>query len=146
MKRIVFVSLLSGFLINLCDVTITVTTVATAWNAELARQGIAPNSFTPPYYVSVSFVAGALLVWLYRHLSRSRGATASTALGASTLLWGISRLYGGGHVVMGQMPLWIFAIMSFGLLLGFVVAGQAVRLLLGDEPASAPDRVGVSTR
>jgi hypothetical protein len=140
-KRIIPVSLLSGFLINLCDVTITVTTVATAWNAELARQGIAPNPFTPPYYVSVSFVAGAVLVWHYRHLSRSRGATPSTALGASTLLWGISRLYGGGHVVMGQMPLWIFGIMSFGLLLGFVVAGQAARLLLGVEPAPAPDRV-----
>jgi hypothetical protein len=146
MKKIILVSLLSGFLINLCDVTITVTTVATAWNAELARQDIAPNPFTPLYYVSASFVAGALLVWLYRHLSSSRGATAGTALRASMLLWGISRLYGGGHVVMGQMPFWIFGIMSSGLLLGLVVAGQAVRLLLRDEPRAAPDFVAGSAR
>jgi hypothetical protein len=138
MKRIVFVSLLSGLLINVCDVTLTVTTVATDWNSELSRQGIAPNPFTPPYYVSASFVAGSLLVWLYRQLARSRGATVHTAMCASALLWGISRLYGGGHVVMGQMPAWIFAIMSFGLLLGFVVAGQVVRLLLRNEPGSAP--------
>ncbi|MBC8042015.1 MAG: hypothetical protein IAF08_01095 [Rhizobacter sp.] len=41
----------------------------------------------------------------------------------SLLLWGVSRLYGAGHVVMGQMPLWIFAVMSLGLLLGFVLGG-----------------------
>jgi hypothetical protein len=144
MKRLILVSLLAGLLINLCDVTVTVATVATAWNAELGRQGIAPSPFTPPYYVGASFVAGALLVWLHRQLARSRGSSAATAIRASALLWGISRLYGGGHVVMGQMPLWIFAVMSSGLLLGFVVAGQVVRLLLHDEPESAPGRAGAS--
>jgi hypothetical protein len=42
----------------------------------------------------------------------------------------VSRLYGAGHVVMHQMPVWIFAVMSSGLLLGFVVAGQTARALL----------------
>jgi hypothetical protein len=77
-KRIILVSLVSGFLINLCDVTITVTTVATAWNAELARQGITPTPFTPPYYVSVSSQAGD------RHLLGTGGTDEKAKVGCSS--------------------------------------------------------------
>ncbi len=137
MKRIILASLLSGFLVNLCDVTVTVSTVATSWNAVLLGPGIEPNPLTPPYYVSASFVAGALLVWLYRQLEITSSSRTLAAFQASFLLWGISRLYGAGHVVMGQMPLWIFSIMSGGLLLGFIVAGQACRVLLTPRPPAA---------
>jgi hypothetical protein len=86
MKKLVGISLLAGFLINLCDVSITVAFVADPWNAALAVQGIAPNPFTPLYYVSASFLAGALLVWLYRQLAVARGPSPSTALLSSLLL------------------------------------------------------------
>jgi hypothetical protein len=124
--QIILGGLLGGFFINLCDVTITVTTVAKKWNAVLESQGLKPSSFTPPYYVSASFIAGIVLAWTITVLTTKYGLTRETALIASFLLWGISRLYGAGHVVMGQMPIKIFSIMSFGLLLGFVVAGQVI--------------------
>jgi hypothetical protein len=124
--QIVLGGLLGGFFINLCDVTITVTTVAKKWNAVLISQGIKPSPFTPVYYVSASFIAGIILTWTITVLSVKYGQTRETAFIASILLWGISRLYGAGHVVMGQMPLKIFSIMSVGLLLGFIVAGQII--------------------
>jgi hypothetical protein len=124
--QLILAGLLGGLFINLCDVTITVTTVAKKWNAVLQSQGLKPSPFTPPYYVSASFIAGIILAWVISVLSVKYGLTRETALLASLLLWGISRLYGAGHVVMGQMPLKIFSIMSFGLLLGFVVAGQFI--------------------
>jgi hypothetical protein len=124
--QIIIAGLIGGFFINLCDVTITVTTVAKKWNAVLISQGIKPSPFTPVYYVSASFIAGIVLAWLISVLSVKYGLTRETALMASFLLWGTSRLYGAGHVVMGQMPLKIFSIMSFGLLLGFVAAGQII--------------------
>jgi hypothetical protein len=124
--QIILTGLLGGLFINLCDVTITVTTVAKKWNAVLQSQGLKPSPFTPPYYVSASFIAGIILAWVIVVLSVKYGLTRETALMASLLLWGISRLYGAGHVVMGQMPLKIFAIMSLGLLLGFIAAGQII--------------------
>jgi hypothetical protein len=125
-KQIILGGLLGGFFINLCDVLITITTVADAWNAVLLRQGIAFNPMTPPYYIAASFTGGILLCWTISTLSFRYGLSRQTALRASFLLWGISRLYGMGHVVMGQMPLHIFLIMSLGLLLGYVVGGQVI--------------------
>jgi hypothetical protein len=125
-KTLILGGLLGGFFINFCDIIITVTTVADAWNGVLIGQGIAINPLTPMYYVSASFIAGIVLCWTITVLSTHYGLTRQTALRASFLLWAISRLYGMGHVVMGQMPLPIFAIMSTGLLLGFVVGGQMI--------------------
>jgi hypothetical protein len=124
--QIILGGLLGGFFINLCDVTITVTTVAKKWNAVLISQGIKPSPFTPVYYVAASFIAGIILTWTITVLSVKYGLTKEAAFIASILLWGISRLYGAGHVVMGQMPLKIFSIMSGGLLLGFIIAGQII--------------------
>jgi hypothetical protein len=125
-KKIIIGGLIGGFFINFCDVTVTVTTVVNAWNQVLTNQGIAINPLTPAYYVSASFVAGIILCLTISTLSFRFDLTRQTALRASFLLWGISRLYGMGHVVMGQMPIHIFAVMSAGLLLGFVVGGQMI--------------------
>jgi hypothetical protein len=124
--QIIFAGLLGGLFINVCDVTITVATVAKSWNAVLESQGIKPSVYTPPYYVTASFIAGIILAWTITVLSAKYGMTRQTALMASILLFSISRLYGAGHVVMGQMPLKIFSIMSFGLMLGFVAGGQII--------------------
>jgi hypothetical protein len=125
-KQILIGGLIGGFFINLCDVIITITTVADAWNKVLLSQGIAFNPMTPPYYIAASFIASILLCWTISTLSFKYGLTRQTALRASFLLWGMSRLYGMGHVVMGQMPLHIFVVMSLGLLLGFIVGGQII--------------------
>ncbi|MFN0201372.1 MAG: hypothetical protein ACKVTZ_07620 [Bacteroidia bacterium] len=124
--QIVLGGLLGGLFINICDVTITITTVAKKWNAVLESQGIKPSPFTPPYYVSVSFLAGIALAWTIAVFTSKFGLTREVAFMASFLLWSISRLYGAGHVVMRQMPFYIFSIMSTGLLLGFIVAGQVI--------------------
>jgi hypothetical protein len=124
--QIILGGLLGGFFINLCDVTVTVTTVAKKWNAVLESQGIKPSPFTPPYYVSASFIAGIILAWTICVFSAKYGMTRETAVISSLLLFSISRLYGAGHVVMKQMPIKIFSIMSFGLLLGFIAAGQMI--------------------
>jgi hypothetical protein len=124
--QIIIAGLIGGFFINLFDVTVTVTTVAKKWNAVLESQGLKPSAFTPPYYVSASFVAGILLAWTIIVFSANFGMTRENALIASLVLFGISRLYGAGHVVMKQMPLKIFSIMSFGLFLGFTAGGQMI--------------------
>jgi hypothetical protein len=125
-SQIIIAGLIGGFFINLCDVSITVAFVAKAWNKVLESQGIQPSKLTPPYYVSASFVAGIVLAWVISMFAYKNGLNSGTALVSSLLLWGISRLYGAGHVVMKQMPLRIFGIMSTGLLLGFLVAGQVI--------------------
>jgi hypothetical protein len=125
-KQIVLTGLLGGFFINVFDVLTTVLTVANDWNKVLISQGITINPLTPAYYVSSSFVAGIILCYLIVVCSKQYGLNRKTALMCSILLWCMTRLYGMGHVVMGQMPLWIFAIMSTGLLVGFIAGGQII--------------------
>lgn len=121
----------TGFAINVADVGCTLLFAAKAWEAELRRQGLIPSPLTPPYYVLTNFVGGILLTIVYTQFAKSLGAGMSTALIASTIVWLITRIYGGGHVVMKQMPLRIFSVMSSGLALGYLAGGQVIRLLLG---------------
>jgi hypothetical protein len=82
-----------------------------------------------------------LLSWTLSAMSTKYGLTRQTALKASLLLWAISRLYGMGHVVMGQMPLWIFAIMATGLLVGFIAGGQILYAYLKKRGFNNSDKL-----
>jgi hypothetical protein len=119
-------ALVAGLIINIVDVATTLAFAAKPWNAVLASQGIAPSPLTPPYYVFANFVGGFVLFGLYAILVKLWGEGANVALAASIAIWFVTRLYGGGHVVMRQMPLRLFAIMSTGLGLGYLVAGQFI--------------------
>jgi hypothetical protein len=119
-------ALLAGLIINLADIAITLMFAAKPWNEVLRGQGIAPSMLTPPYYIMANFIGAAILVVLYTTLAATSMSGPSAAFLASTSIWFVSRLYGGGHVVMRQMPLWLFAVMSAGLGLGYVLAGQFV--------------------
>jgi hypothetical protein len=123
-------ALACGFVINLLDVGCTLLFAVKSWEAELRRQGLTPRKLTPPYYVITNFVGGFILTFLYIQLSKSMGPGNTTALVSSCTIWLVSRIYGGGHVVMGQMPTKIFLIMSFGLGLGYVAGGQVLSAML----------------
>src|SRR4030095_13883929 len=111
-------ALAAGVAINVVDVACTLLFAVKSWDAELRRQGLEPRRWTPPYYVATNFVGGILLTIVYLQFASTLGPHVITALYASVLVWLASRIYGGGHVVMGQMPLGIFVIMSSGLGLG----------------------------
>lgn len=122
--------LAAGVVLNLFDVGATVAFAARAWTAELVRQGIAPNPWTPPFYVLVNFLGAAGLYAAILVLLPLMGSGVATGIVAAVFMWGVSRIYGAGHVVMRQMPLRIFVIMSFGLGLGYLFAGQIILWLV----------------
>lgn len=124
-------ALAAGLTINVLDIACTLRFAAKLWEAELRRQGLEPRKWTPPYYIATNFLGGMLLTFVYLQFARSMGGGGLAALAASLVLWSGSRIYGGGHVVMGQMPIRIFAVMSTGLGLGYVAAGQVLQVLLG---------------
>jgi hypothetical protein len=126
MYSIIATALIAGLIINIADIAITLLFAAKPWNEVLRGQGIAPSPFTPPYYITANFIGAALLVALYQTLASANGAGATTAAIASLALWFVTRLYGGGHAVMRQMPWWLFAVMSSGLGLGYLLAGQFI--------------------
>ncbi len=131
MSSIVATALFSGLLINVADIAVTQRFAANPWNRVLEGQGIQPSKLTPPFYIAANFVGAAILLAVYSSLAKIAGSGASTALLASLGLWFVTRLYGGGHVVMRQMPLRLFAIMSAGLGLGYIPAGQFIAYRLG---------------
>jgi hypothetical protein len=120
-----------GFVINVLDISCTLLLAAKPWEAELLRQGLKPRKWTPPYYILTNFVGGLLLTFVYLQFAKTLGSGVTTALISSLLIWFVSRIYGGGHVVMGQMPVRIFLTMSVGLGIGYVAGGQVLNVLLG---------------
>jgi hypothetical protein len=126
----ILISLAVGLTINILDIACTLLFAAKPWEDELRRQGLEPRSITPPYYIATNFVGGIILTFTYLQFAKTLGTGVKTALISSLLVWFTTRIYGGGHVVMGQMPIAIFATMSTGLGLGYIVAGQLLAWLL----------------
>jgi hypothetical protein len=124
------IALATGLAINVLDICCTLLFAAKPWEAELRRQGLEPRNVTPPYYIVTNFIGGLLLTFVYIQFAKALGVGVFTALIASLLVWITTRIYGGGHVVMGQMPIAIFATMSTGLGLGYIAAGQLLAWLL----------------
>jgi hypothetical protein len=120
-----------GFVINALDISCTLLFAAKPWEAELQRQGLKPRKLTPPYYILTNFVGGLLLTFVYLQFAKTLGSGVTTALISSLLIWFVSRIYGGGHVVMGQMPIRIFLTMSIGLGIGYIAGGQVLSVMLG---------------
>jgi hypothetical protein len=129
----VLAALAVGLAINLLDIGCTLLFAAKPWEAELRRQGLEPRKLTPPYYIITNFIGGIILTFVYLQFAKAQGSGIATALVSSLVIWFVSRIYGGGHVVMGQMPLQIFFIMSIGLGLGYIVGGQVLNMLLGSQ-------------
>jgi hypothetical protein len=124
------ISLAAGLMINILDIACTLLFAAKPWENELRRQGLEPRGITPPYYIATNFVGGLILTFIYLQFAKTLGDGAITALFSSLLVWVTTRIYGGGHVVMGQMPIAIFATMSTGLGLGYIAAGQLLAFFL----------------
>jgi hypothetical protein len=122
--------LAAGLMINILDIACTLLFAAKPWENELRRQGLEPRGITPPYYIATNFVGGLILTFIYLQFAKTLGDGVITALLSSLLVWLTTRIYGGGHVVMGQMPIAIFATMSTGLGLGYIAAGQLLAFLL----------------
>jgi hypothetical protein len=124
-------ALAAGFAINAFDIGCTLLFAAKPWEAELRRQGLEPRNSTPPYYILTNFIGGFILTFIYTQFANNFGLGVTTALISSLLVWFTTRIYGGGHVVMGQMPIDIFLIMSIGLGGGYIAGGQVLHALLG---------------
>jgi hypothetical protein len=122
---------LAGVILNAADIAITLLFAAKPWNAVLRSQGLVPSPWTPPYYIIVNFIGAAVLLTTYKLLAQVEGTGAVTALIAGLSIWFMTRIYGGGHAVMGQMPVRLFAIMSAGLGLGYILAGQFIAYWIG---------------
>jgi hypothetical protein len=128
--NLLLISLAAGLMINVLDIACTLLFAAKPWENELRRQGLEPRSITPPYYIATNFAGGIILTFIYWQFAKVLGSGINTAFIASLLVWVNTRIYGGGHVVMGQMPIAIFATMSTGLGLGYIAAGQLLAFLL----------------
>ena|SRR5580765_1317504 len=126
----ILAALAAGLAINVADVAWTLFFAVKPWEAELRRQGLSPRKLTPPYYIVTNFLGGIILTIVYVQFGKAMGPGLATALSSSLLIWVVTRMYGGGHVVMGQMPLRIYLVMSTGLGIGYIAGGQVLRFLL----------------
>jgi hypothetical protein len=126
----ILAALSAGLTINALDIACTLLFAAKPWENELRRQGLEPRNFTPPYYILVNFLGGFILTFVYLQFAQTFGSGVVTAIISSLLIWIVTRIYGGRHVVMGQMPIRIFAVMSTGLGIGYIAGGQLLNVLL----------------
>lgn len=128
--RTLTAGLLAGLVINLFDVPNSIFLGAPLLNADLARWGVNSMVWMPAYMVSLHFVLGIALVWLYRQL-RAAGRTGFAAWGWSTLiLIGLNRLFSFGSVAIGTLSPQAFVVFSWAFVVGTSVGGGAGALMV----------------
>ena len=133
--------LIAGLCVNLVDVPNSALLVSPEWMRILAGQGITPSvPLIGCFFTVLHFVYGVPLVLVYAWGLPRFGTGVQAALFSALPLLVTNRLFGLGAVVMGQMPLGIYARFSWSLVLGTLlgaIAGARVHDLLGRRASTA---------
>lgn len=132
MRAVPLLGLLSGFIVVLFDVILTLLFEGDAWTQALAARDLHFDPTTPIFFIFVNLIGGYVAFWLFDLLARANGNryTVSYAMLAVVVIWGISRLYLVGFLTSGLMPVELYIMFSIGLFMGYMVAVIICREIL----------------
>jgi len=134
--RIIAGGLVAGFVMNAIDAATNAIFLARQWDIaalilNIDMQTIGPLSTIG--WVTVDFLAGISLVWLYASIRPRFGAGPKTAVLAGLAVWFITRLMFSSYVFMGVFPLSLIATSSLGSLVAAVAGALAGCALYSEE-------------
>jgi hypothetical protein len=107
--RLLLGGILAGLIINIGEFIFNVPVAGAAYDASLARLGLAPPGATAiSVFVLLCFVLGILAVWLYAAIRPRLGPGVRTALYAGLFVWILVSAFPGiGNAVLGFTPPWL---------------------------------------
>ncbi len=134
--KIVAGGLVAGFVMNAIDAATNAMFLARQWDIaalilNIDMQTIGPLSTIG--WVTVDFLVGISLVWLYASIRPRFGAGPKTAVLAGLAVWFITRLMFSSYVFMGVFPLSLIAASSLGSFVAAVVGALAGCALYSEE-------------
>jgi hypothetical protein len=131
LRRIVLAGLVAGLVVNVVDIPNSAIVVSPRWTAFLGQHGIVMDiPLVSVFYTLLHLAYGIGLAYAYTVARARFGGGTATALATALFLLVLHRAFGFGMVVMGTMPLGIYAMfsasMTLGTLLGGVAAGKLI--------------------
>lgn len=125
--RIIIGGLLAGLIINIVDVPNSIFLAGPKLQTLLKAQHVTQSKFIPPYFITIHFVLGVALVFLYAALKPAFGGGLGTVLIATLVLLVVQRMFTLGQVFLGQLSFEVFISLSWSLLLGSFLGSLAGR-------------------
>lgn len=139
-QRILSAGLLAGLLVNAIDVPNSAIVVAPRWTAFLTEHGITLDTpLVSGFYLGLHLLYGVALAAAYLVARVRFGPGPRTALISTLFVLGIHRAFGLGMVVMGTMPLGIYAMFSASMTAGTLLGGLAAARVV-DRGSGAKQR------
>jgi len=142
LARVVLGGLLAGVVINAGEVLLNAVLLEAELTAAMARLNLPPvGGGAVGVFVTMGFLLGITIVWLYAAIRPRFGAGVKTALIAGTTVWALAYLYGSiGYAVMGFFPARLITIgAAWGL--GELLVASVAGAWLYTEPTAAPAAV-----
>ena len=118
-SRVVIGGLIAGLIINVSEYILNVPLFGTEMDAALKALNLPPvGGNTIAVFVTLSFVLGVLLVWLYAAIRPRFGAGPKTAASAGIVVWFLA--YFWSAVSVGMLGLFPSKLLLIGLVWGLV--------------------------
>jgi hypothetical protein len=140
--RLLLGGILAGLIINIGEFIFNVPVAGAAYDAALARLGLAPPGATAiSVFVLLCFLLGILAVWLYAAIRPRLGPGVRTAIYAGLFVWLLVSAYPGvGNAVLGLTPPWLVMLTVAWQLFEVTLATVAGAWIYREQatPAAAP--------
>lgn len=120
--------LVAGFVMNMIDAATNAIFLARRWDEAALIINIdmqTVGALSTIGWITVDFLVGISVVWLYASIRPRYGAGPQTAVLAGFAVWFITRLMFSSYVFMGVFPLSLIVYSSMGSLLAAIVGGLA---------------------
>lgn len=129
--------LVAGFVMNAIDAATNAIFLARRWDEaalilNIDMQTVGPLSTIG--WITVDFLGGIFLVWLYASIRPRYGAGPQTAVLAGLAVWFVTRLMFSSYVFMGVFPLSLIVYSSLGSLLAAIVGALAGCAIYTEDP------------
>ena len=87
--KVIIGGLLAGAVMNIIDFIVNVPILGDRWKAETLARGLDPDTvpLAPVGWITVDFIAGLFLLWLYAGIRPRFGAGPKTAVIAGLAMW-----------------------------------------------------------
>ena len=128
-KRVIAGGLAAGFVMNFIDAVTNGVWLAKQWELETnaLNPALAAKMQGPPIgWITVDFLLGILLVWLYAGIRPRYGAGPRTALIAAVAMWAMTHLIYASYAFMGLYSASVIVDSSIGGLVA-AIAGLSAR-------------------
>jgi hypothetical protein len=124
-KRLVAAGIAGGLVLNVIDTPWSVLVMVPRLESFTEAHRLVASPLAGPWFLLVHVALAAAMAWIYALARLHHGAGRRTALLVGAVMLLVNRAFGLGNVLIGVMPLDIFAGFSISFVVGVLAASLA---------------------